>query len=99
MKLSTYNLSNFKYIPQIKKLRNEQVEAIEVVGNVLPFKVNNYVIHELIDWDNIDNDAMFKLTFPQKGMLNKNHYGLMWNTLVGSANKDVIKTTANKIRL
>jgi len=99
MKLSTYSLHNFKNLPQAAKLSSEQMESIEVVGNVLPFKANNYVINELIDWDNIHNDAIFKLTFPQKGMLNKNNYSLMWNTLIGSSNKDAIKAVANRIRL
>lgn len=99
MKLKTYNLTNYKSLPQIKNLSSEQMEAIDVVGNVLPFKTNNYVVNELIDWEKIENDAMFKLTFPQKGMLNSNHYGVMWNTLMASDNRDVIKSTANKIRL
>lgn len=98
MKLQSYSLHNYKNIPQINKLSTEQIEAIEVVGNVLPFKTNNYVVNELINWDNLENDPIFKLTFPQKDMLNKNHYGLMWNTLVGTTNKDAIKSTANKIR-
>jgi len=32
------------------------------------------VIDELIDWDNIPNDPIFQLTFPQMGMLTKNHF-------------------------
>jgi KamA family protein len=99
MKLITYSLNNFKSLLQIKKLSAKQLEAIEVVGNVLPFKTNNYVVNELIDWNNIDNDAMFKLTFPQEGMLSKNNYSLMWNTLIGTSNKDAIKAIANKIRM
>lgn len=98
MKLQTYSLHNFKTLPQINKLSSEQIEAIEVVGNVLPFKTNNYVVNELIDWDNIDTDPMFKLTFPQRDMLSKNHYSLMWNTLAATRNKEAIKTVANKIR-
>jgi len=51
----SYTLNNFKKIPQIEKLSKEQQFDIEVVGNVLPFKTNNYVIEELINWDNIPN--------------------------------------------
>lgn len=98
MKLQSFSLHNYKNIPQIKKLSAEQIEAIEVVGNVLPFKTNNYVVNELINWDNLQNDPMFKLTFPQKEMLSKNHFSFMWNTLIATTNKDLIKQTANKIR-
>lgn len=98
MKLQSYSLHNYKSLPQIKDLSPEQLEAIEVVGNVLPFKTNNYVVNELINWNDIDNDPMFKLTFPQKGMLSKEHYEMMKITLLHTNNKDEIKHTANLIR-
>jgi KamA family protein len=50
------------------------VKDIEVVGRVLPFKTNNYVVDELIDWDNLDTDPIFTLNFPRRGMLEKKHY-------------------------
>lgn len=98
MKLVTYSLHNYKNIAQINKLNSKQLEAIEVVGSVLPFKTNNYVVNELINWDDVENDPMFKLTFPQEEMLSKNHYSLMWNTLTATSNRDAIKSIANKIR-
>lgn len=99
MKLSSYSLHNYKTLPQAEKLSAELKEAIDVVGNVFPFKTNNYVVNELIDWDNITEDPFFKLTFPQRDMLSRNNYSLMWNTLMGTSNKDIIKSIANKIRL
>jgi L-lysine 2,3-aminomutase len=36
---------------------------------VFPFRVNNYVVDELIDWQKIPDDPIFRLTFPQLGML------------------------------
>lgn len=98
MKLQSFALHNYKSIPQINKLSPEQIEAIEVVGNVLPFKTNNYVVNELINWDNLENDPMFKLTFPQKGMLNDEHYKAMKIILDHTDNKDEIKKMANVIR-
>lgn len=98
MKLQSYSLHNYKNLPQISRLSSLQLEAIEVVGNVLPFKTNNYVVNELIDWDNIHDDPMFKLTFPQKGMLSKEHYEMMRITLQHTNNKDEIKNIANIIR-
>ena len=64
--LKTYNLSNFRKLPQVQKLSEETQFEIEVVGNVLPFKANNYVVEQLIDWNNIPNDPIYVLTFPQK---------------------------------
>lgn len=98
MKMQAYSLHNYKTIPQINKLNAHQLEAIEVVGNVLPFKVNNYVTEQLINWDDLDNDPIFKLTFPQKGMLSEKHYTLMKNAILENSSKDAIKACANKIR-
>jgi KamA family protein len=52
-----------------EKLDPEIREAVSVVSQVLPFRSNEYVVDELIDWDNVPHDPMFQLTFPQPGML------------------------------
>lgn len=95
-----YSLHNFKQIPQIKKhLTTEQIIDIEIVGNVLPFKANNYVVDQLINWENIPNDPIFILTFPQKEMLKPEHYKAMRKAVMNEAPKSEIKRLANKIRL
>ncbi|RLD53754.1 MAG: lysine 2,3-aminomutase, partial [Bacteroidetes bacterium] len=92
-------LRNFKEIPQIRKfLSDEDRHNFNVVGNVLPFKVNNYVIDELIDWAKIPNDPIYQLTFPQKGMLSKEHFRKMENALRQNLDSADLKKVANKIR-
>ena len=97
-KYHAYSLSNFRQIPQIKQLPEELQFDIEVVGHVLPFKVNNYVIEQLIDWDNIPNDPMFVLTFPLRGMLLPEHYEEIADLLRSKAEKKIIGEAANRIR-
>jgi len=92
-----YGLNNFREISHIKNLPEEKQFDIEVVGNVLPFKTNNYVVDNLIDWEN-PIDPMFILTFPQKEMLTKSHYNEMANALRNKADNKTIQTIANKIR-
>ena len=46
--LKSYTLANFREIPHIQKLSEETQFEMEVVGNVLPFKANNYVVEQLI---------------------------------------------------
>ncbi len=90
----TFTLRNYTQIPQIKKhLSLDQIEVIKIVGSVLPFKVNNYVIDELIDWDQFETDPIFILTFPQKGMLTKEHY----NMLEKAMNNEESELKVNKI--
>jgi len=97
--IKTYTLINFRKIPQIQQMSEEVQFEMEVVGNVLPFKTNNYVVEQLIDWDNVPNDPMYVLTFPQKGMLIPEHYDKMASTLRSGADKKEIARVANDIRL
>ena len=97
--IKSYTLMNFRTIPQIQQISEETQFEMEVVGNVLPFKTNNYVVEQLIDWDNVPNDPMYVLTFPQKGMLIPEHYDKMASTLRSGADKKEIARVANDIRL
>ncbi|MEM4391717.1 MAG: lysine 2,3-aminomutase, partial [Candidatus Nitrosotenuis sp.] len=94
----SYTLSNFREIPQIHNLSEEKQFEIEVVGNVLPFKTNNYVVDNLIDWSEPLVDPMFILTFPQREMLTESDYEEMSAALKGGNDKKTIQTIANKIR-
>lgn len=73
-KYKSYALHNFRNIPQMEQLPEELKKEIEVVGSVLPFKTNNYVVDELINWKNVPDDPIYTLTFPRKEMLIPEHY-------------------------
>lgn len=99
MKYRAFTLKTFKKIPQICNLSDEQIFDIEVVGEVLPFKVNNYVVDELIDWNNFEQDPIFILTFPQKDMLSAQHYNRMAELIRSGASRPEITKAANQIRM
>jgi KamA family protein len=42
---------------------------MKAVSAVLPFRVNSYVVEKLIDWSSVPDDPIYKLVFPQPGML------------------------------
>jgi L-lysine 2,3-aminomutase len=56
-------------IPQLACLPEHHRFGMRTIANVLPFRVNRYVIEELIDWNRVPDDPIFQLTFPQPGML------------------------------
>lgn len=94
-----YTLANYEKIPQIGLLNAEDKEAIEVVGRVLPFKTNNYVVEELIDWNNIPNDPIYTLNFPRKEMLLKKQYQTVKSLLDNQAPAEELKEVINQIRM
>jgi len=97
--LKTYALHNYRSIPQMVAASPEFIKDIEVVGRVLPFKTNNYVTDELIDWGNIETDPIFTLNFPRKGMLEKKHYTAIENLIDKDADKAIIDKKVLDIRL
>ena len=64
-----YTLRDVDRPPLADRLSPAQRQTIKVVGQVLPFRANSYVVDELIDWDAAPDDPIFRLTFPQAGML------------------------------
>ena len=56
-------------IPQLAALPERDRDVLRAVAHVLPFRVNGYVLDELIDWSAIPDDPMYQLTIPQPGML------------------------------
>lgn len=94
-----YTLSNFREIPQIKKLPEQLQFEMEVVAHVFPFKTNNYVVENLISWKNVPNDPIFILTFPQREMLKPKHFNRMEKALKNNYNGKEIQKIANEIRM
>jgi len=93
-----YKARDLDQIPQLRQLSPEDLFAMNVVAQVLPFRTNNYVINELIDWSNIPEDPIYQLNFIQKEMLRPNHFEQMAKVLKYGASKDAITAIANRIR-
>ena len=98
-KMKFYGLMDIDNIPQLQELNDEQRFAIKVVSNILPFRANNYVVEELIDWRNIPDDPIFQLTFMQKEMLTDDQFDRMADLLKSGTSDAEIKNLANDIRL
>jgi KamA family protein len=80
-KLIVFDARNFMEIPQLKLLPSHILKEMEVVASVLPFRVNQFVIEELINWNNVPNDPIFQMVFPQKGMLKASHFQYLSNLI------------------
>ncbi len=84
-------------IEQLQRLDDDARFAMRVVANVLPFRVNEYVIEELIDWDKVPDDPIYQLTFPQKGMLAPEHFDKVADAMRGG-DKAEIDTAVAEVR-
>ena len=98
IKYRNYILRNYSDLPQMSSLSQEEQEAIRVVGQVLPFKANNYVVEQLIDWNNVPKDPIYTLTFPRKEMLSKRNYNAV-KSLLDSGDEAGLKQKVFDIRM
>ncbi|HUT80127.1 MAG TPA: lysine 2,3-aminomutase [Candidatus Bathyarchaeia archaeon] len=92
-----YTLSTIDKIKQLKNVKKKIVDDMKIVAYVLPFKANNYVLNYLINWQNIPDDPIFRLIFPQRGMLKNEHYRKM-KKAVETGDKKFIQEIAQEIR-
>lgn len=85
-------------IAPVEKLSAEQRFEMKVVANVLPFRVNRYVIDELINWDNVPSDPIFQLVFPQREMLKPEDFNRMADLVRRDAEPAEIQALARDIQ-
>lgn len=93
-----YTQRDLDRIEPLSRLSDERRFEMKVVSSVLPFRVNQYVIDELIDWNNIPDDPIFQLTFPQRGMLAPEHFDRVAALLRNGADKAELAQAVNEIR-
>ena len=86
-------------IPQLRQLDPDELDAMKAVAAVLPFRVNSYVLDELIDWKNIPEDPIYQLTFPQEDMLAPLDFARMLKLIRSDAPELTRRSAARKIRV
>lgn len=57
-----------------RRLDVETRDALEIVSLVLPFRTNEYVLGNLVDWSRAPDDPVYRLTFPHPDMLSEADY-------------------------
>ena len=97
-RFQVYTERHLESIDALDHLPSEVRAEMRVVANVLPFRVNRYVIDNLIDWRRAPDDPIFQLTFPQRGMLAQEHFQRMAAALDRGADKAEIHRLAWEIR-
>lgn len=68
------------------------------MGRVLPFRTNNYVLDQLIDWNNLSSDPMFALNFHHRGMIGDAAYQSLKALILKKAPHAQVKELIYKIR-
>ncbi len=72
--------------------------AVRAVATVLPFRVNEYVIEQLIDWDAAPADPIYRLVFPQPDMLSGADVRRIAGLLAAGAPDSEVRAAAREVR-
>jgi KamA family protein len=94
-----YGRRHLDRLPEMGYLTQEQQTALKTVSAVLPFRVNDYVLRELIDWDDIPNDPIFQMTFPQVGMLDRRDFLRLQDVFVAGGDEAKIASHVRAIQM
>ncbi|WP_097230328.1 KamA family radical SAM protein [Streptomyces zhaozhouensis] len=78
-------------------LSAEQVKTVELISQVLPFRVNEYALSELVDWESVPDDPMFRMVFPQRGMLAPEDERLL-ETASSTGDRQAVAAAVKEIR-
>lgn len=80
------------------RIPRAQQQAINTLSHVLPFRVNEYVLEKLINWEAVPDDPLYRLVFPHSDMLEPEIYERLTATLQ-SGNSADLNTLVRTIRL
>ncbi len=82
-----------------KFLSPELQEAVQVVSQVLPFRTNEYVMDQLIDWSNIPDDPIYRLVFPHRDMLQAQEYAQLRELVLHKKDDAATARLVHQIRM
>jgi len=99
--MKAYRSNTRKDLPKIAEclgLGGEAVKDMLAVSAVFPFKINDYVLENLIEPSNLPNDPIFQLTFPQREMLAEEDFAMMRGLVSKGVSEGEIKLAAREIQ-
>lgn len=74
MKFKTFNNNTFPSSVYYKLLPNSERENFDILSSIFHFKINTYVADNLIDWDNVPEDPIYRILFPRKEMIREKDF-------------------------
>jgi L-lysine 2,3-aminomutase len=92
--MKTFSHERLAELARSRGLPEDYLRDLRVVSSVLPFKVNDYVTDQLIDWSAAPDDPVFRLTFPHRDMLPPETYDTIAGLLDADAPREVVRKAA-----
>jgi KamA family protein len=94
----TYDRRSLGDIRQLRQLSPDVIEGIRLATLVFPFKVNEYVLENLIDWSQAPDDPIFRLVFPTSEMLADADRAELLKLKASNASQTIVAAAVGRIR-
>jgi L-lysine 2,3-aminomutase len=94
-----YSAKHLEMLTQRAGLSPDERLAVRAVATVLPFRVNSYVIENLIDWAAAPDDPIYRLVFPQPDMLPAADVRRLADMISGEAPEARLRAAAHEVRM
>ncbi|MCG2586266.1 KamA family radical SAM protein [Massilia sp. TS11] len=98
-KFQAYTRTSIRSARQWDWMAPELQEAVTVLSTVLPFRTNAYVLDQLIDWNRVPDDPIWRLVFPHRDMLPPEDYARLKQLVLGQPDPDRLATYVTALRL
>ncbi len=86
-----YSMGRFLKSKYAKNLSASEILNLKYLTKIFPFKVSEYVLDELIEWDERDEDPIYRLTFPRREMLTDRHWEMLKTAKSTAEEKEAIR--------
>jgi KamA family protein len=96
--LQIYTKLDTEQIPQLAVLGARAVRDMQIVAKVFPFRVNAYVVNELIDWDAVPDDPIFRMVFPDREMLDEDSFAKVVRAVESDDCRTDVQQVVSEIR-
>ncbi len=98
-KFKPFTRQSIRQARQWQSLPPDLQEAVQVVSHVMPFRTNEYVMDQLIDWNNVPDDPIYRLVFPHRDMLPIDEYRTLRDLVMVKQDDAAIAAYVHQIRM
>ncbi|MFP3986811.1 lysine 2,3-aminomutase [Streptomyces sp. E11-3] len=93
-----YGPRHIDEIAQRYGMPGDMRDTVRLISEVLPFRVNEYVLDQLVDWARIPDDPIFRMVFPQRGMLREDDVRSLARLVDDPSAKKQLRAEVRRIR-
>lgn len=86
--------SRVEDVPQVARFSPAELFDMKVVSAVLPFRVSRHVVDNLIDWNAVPQDPIFRIVFPRRDMLSPEFFQRVADAMARGAGQGEIRRIA-----